>query len=419
MIPRIRQVHVQNYRSLAKAWVTLEPLTVLVGPNGTGKSNFVDALAFVKDCLSESISSALQKRGGFWWTRTRWFAPPESKSMGFRLVLDLESDIQADYAFELVEELNDTPAVRILRERCSVQSADGSHTFEVQGGEFTTPVPGIRPAVSPERLALTVVSAIKEFQPVYNFLTTMRFYSIVPERLREFRRSEPGDFLARDGSNAVAVLRRLIENGEQPGQLWHRINRLLSHISYGTDSISFAQFASKRPGASIEDADLLQTLMFLQNVGGGMHYSMEAVHMSDGSLRALALLLAAYQLGRHSLIAIEEPEATIHPAAAEVILQVLQDASHNRQMLITTHSPDILDNKDITDEQIRVVGMKDGYTFLSSVSESGRSIIRDKLYTPGELLRMNELDADEKMVNEMTKNFSLFGRLDLSEQGGE
>ena len=70
---------------------------------------------------------------------------------------------------------------------------------------------------------------------------------------------------------------------------------------------------------------------------------LDASDMSDGTLRALGLLLAAYQPGRHSVVAIEEPEATVHPAAAELVTQVLRDAAHERQILFTTHSPDILE----------------------------------------------------------------------------
>ena len=71
--------------------------------------------------------------------------------------------------------------------------------------------------------------------------------------------------------------------------------------------------------------------------------------MSDGTLRVLGLFLAAYQAGHPSVLGIEEPEATVHPAMAEVVTEVLLDAAHDQQVLVTTHSPDILDYKELKD----------------------------------------------------------------------
>ncbi len=64
MVPRIRMVQIKNYKSLAAVSVELEPFTVFVGANGSGKSNFIDALAFVQESLSESVEIAFKRRGG-------------------------------------------------------------------------------------------------------------------------------------------------------------------------------------------------------------------------------------------------------------------------------------------------------------------------------------------------------------------
>jgi len=61
----IRRVELRNYRSIEHCDVELGPLMFLVGPNASGKSNFLDALRFVADCLNTSVSTALRSRGGF------------------------------------------------------------------------------------------------------------------------------------------------------------------------------------------------------------------------------------------------------------------------------------------------------------------------------------------------------------------
>src|SRR5271165_5257389 len=62
--PFLRRVRVQGYKSIAFCDVTLEPLTILVGRNGSGKSNFVNALAFLRDVVDKGVNYALETHGG-------------------------------------------------------------------------------------------------------------------------------------------------------------------------------------------------------------------------------------------------------------------------------------------------------------------------------------------------------------------
>jgi hypothetical protein len=205
------------------------------------------------------------------------------------------------------------------------------HRFEVRNGEFLLEIPGIRPRVSADRLALFAASATDEFRPVYDFLTTMRFYSIAPLRIRELQDPDPGDYLKRDGGNAAAVLKRLREKNVER---YERACRLLAKVGQGIRKVEYRAIAQE------------ETLQYKQYVGLKDPWTFDALNMSDGTLRALGVLLAAYQPGLHSVIVIEEPAATVHRAVTELIVGVLLDTAHERQVLLTTHSPDILDHKE-------------------------------------------------------------------------
>ena len=109
------------------------------------------------------------------------------------------------------------------------------------------------------------------------------------------------------------------------------------------------------------------------------------------------------------MVAIEEPEATVHPAVAELVFDVFLDAAQERQVLMTTHSPDILDSKTLKDSQIRAVTMKRGKTSISPLAASSREAIRERLYTPGELLRLDELEPDSETAQKMAEQLNLFG----------
>ncbi len=382
---RLNRIQINNYKNIAAAAIQLQPLTVLVGPNGAGKSNFMDALSFVADSLQHSIQLAFANRGGIAAVRRKSGGHPYHIGLHFRLTL--ADGGWAVYAFDLAARPHE--AFSVAHERCVVQTFMGPrHEFEVENGQFIREVPGIRARIEPDRLALTVVSAAEEFRPVYDFLTGIQQYTLRSERLRALQDPDPGEgnILLPDGSNAAAVLRRIQRqeeyNGENNGQVYERICRLLGQIVPGTTKVKAKSVGRK------------ETLEFRQNVGQKHTWRFDALNMSDGTLRALGILLAVYQPTPASLIAIEEPESTIHPAAAEILMDILQDGAERSQVLITTHSSDILDNKSLEDEQIVAVQSIDGVAHITPLTETTRDLIRQRLYTPGELLRQNEIQVD-------------------------
>jgi len=394
MPPRITNIQIRNFKSIGQANVDLRPFTILVGPNGAGKSNFINVIPFVQECLSGTVELALKNRGGIGAVRRRSGGHPTH--IGIRLDMELEPGLNALYSFEIAAKPKER--FRIAREKCAVQKIMAfSNSFELVDGDWKTSIPGIRPKVTSDRLALTLLSGTEQFRPVYDFLTGMRLYSIVPDRLRELQEPDSGDSLKPDGGNAAAVLKRLadIENGRR----YDRVCRLLSTIVEGVEKVEYHSVGQ------------METLRFRQDVGLKNPWKFEGLNMSDGTLRVLGLLLAVYQPGEHSVVAIEEPEATVHPAAAETLVEVFLDASAEKQILVTTHSPDLLDCKEISDDRIRIVTKEKNQTWISPVSSASRDAIRDRLYTPGELLRSNELNPDTKVSKMAAKQLSLFSEL--------
>ncbi len=393
----LKKVQIRNYKSIASAVVDLERLTVLVGPNGAGKSNFVDALSFVADSLTNSLEWAFKNRGNIGAVRRRSGGHPTNISVG--LVMELGDSTIAVYSFEIAAKLKER--FHVSHEKCLVsKDMKDVHQFEVKEGAIIQEVLGIKPQIYSDRLALPLVSAIPEFRPVYDFLTSMRCYSIVPSLLREPQDPDPGDFLKRDGSNAASVLKRLQDQDTKDSDEYKRLCRLLSKIVPGLKNVEYRAMGQK------------ETMQFRQEIGGQKFpWSFEALNMSDGTLRVLGVLLAVYQPTRPSLIAIEEPEATVHPAVAELVMDVLFEGARRSQVLLTTHSPDILDNKELNDEQIRFVLSDKGKTIICPVAQETRDAIREKLYTPGELLRIDEILPDTKAVEIAEKQLNLFRSL--------
>ena len=110
---------------------------------------------------------------------------------------------------------------------------------------------------------------------------------------------------------------------------------------------------------------------------------------SDGTIRMLGILAALYQEPAQPFLSIEEPEANIHPGALAVLASALDEASLRSQILLTTHSPDMLNH--LPAESFLVVEKVGDTTHVGPLDAGQRDSVRKRLFTPGELLRMEGL----------------------------
>jgi predicted ATPase len=129
--------------------------------------------------------------------------------------------------------------------------------------------------------------------------------------------------------------------------------------------------------------------------------------MSDGTLRTLAALIAAFQIvlpnGFPGFIGIEEPETALHPAAIRALVDALDEATQRTQVLLTTHSADLLSGRDVTPGQVLVVRNRDGQTHITPVDPASREIVEKELYSLSDLQRMDRLDLDEADLKRQTE----------------
>jgi len=388
---RITRVVLINYKSIAPANVRLGPLTFLVGPNGAGKSNFIDALLFCRDALRTPLDQVFAKRNTN--LRSLLHQPPiEPDLVQMRFEFVLESGQTGFYSFGIGP--HPARGFEVQREACVLHGPGGrpEQSFEVRSGGLTiqnlsAPVP---PAPGPNRLYLVNASGIPEFQPVYELFSGMEFYSPDPATMRvDLDTTGSSDILDTDGENTASVLDRLSRT--QPGTK-ERIVQYLQAIVPGLERVETTEF------------EFYKLLNFYMTTGGPSSSKFLASSMSDGTLRALGLLVALFQnAGSDSpatLIAIEEPETGLHPAATAVLLDALREASESVQVIVTSHSSDLLDNPAIDSDELRAVYWENGATEILGIDDASRSAMRDRLYTAGELLRMGRLQpaSSEKRV---------------------
>jgi predicted ATPase len=344
----IERVALMNYKSIAHCDVLLRPLTVIVGRNGSGKSNFVDSLHFVADALTTSLEYAIRKRGGIKTVTHRRGGGRLKIEITFRM----PNDVVGVFALELVR-----GAVR--EESLEVQVGDGitAARYQRSGRVLTAEAVGetlvVPPTVFPDRLALVSLSGLKEFRQAFDTLAAMRFYRFSPEAMREIQSPDEGDVLREDGSNLPSVWGRLQKVHPE------LLDRLTSYLTAIVPEIKRVRRAPLGPK---------ETLRFYQSVGG-RDVMFPASSMSDGTLRALGALIASRQNNGSapSIVVIEEPETALHPGAVAALMDALHESSATTQILVTSHSPDVLDHVDLDADALLVTEARDGATVIAEV----------------------------------------------------
>lgn len=369
----IKRLKVKNYRSLADIDVTLEPLTVLVGHNGSGKSNLIDVLRFAQDAMRHGLDTAIVNRHGMSALR-RW--SDKGRPYDIEINLTIETDeVSGNYGFTLGSERRGQ--YRIKREICMLsQRGNQARTvyFEANNGEWVHRPPELAPPIEDNTLVLPRIAQTEPYRYLYNFLAGMSFYNIFPNALTEPQKPANPYPLDEHGINLASTLREL--------------QRTKSHLlpelekSINTVMPDVINFQVNQVGGYL-------VTKLRHKISNQSRALFELSQESDGTLRMLGILAALYQDPPRTLLALEEPELTIHPGALRLLWEEIESASERTQMLLTTHSPDLLDM--CKAEYLRIVEKIEGITYIDPIEETQKQAIQERLFAPGELLRAQGL----------------------------
>ncbi|WP_213804367.1 AAA family ATPase [Granulicella sp. dw_53] len=398
---RLAKLVLQNFKSVPFASIDFSEMNFWVGRNGSGKSNIADAFAFLSEAMEQPLQSVINRRGGAHNVAHRRpiHAPnagpnridKEVIPLGFAVEFsslpfyqrDSDRVVRARYAVEISTSRR---GFSVSKEQCFVQTQDGKIAwFERNSFGIRTNIEYLKgmPAnfISEDSLMMQIFGGIIDFAFLKQAIISMAVYSIEPSTLREFQDHDPGTRLLPDGSNSASVLDRLSK--ASPAQ-FKRLLEIMASIIPDLEEVRSVAVGRK------------QSLRFYQGwyskEFGRERLFFDAFNMSDGTLRSFGILLAIFQNPRPSLILIEEPETSIHPGATSALLELLRSVSADSQVVVTTHSPEVLDHA-ISEDVIRVVSWHRGSTRVDGIYGAAKEALRKDLCGAGELFRMRILDA--------------------------
>jgi predicted ATPase len=386
-VPFISRVRLKNYKSIAECDVSLGPLTILVGPNGSGKSNFLDALAFMGRALATTPQEAVNERGGIGEILRRVPEPADFFGISVDVMVPWGTRddllVPVHYGFEIGPPLRrGVRPFEVTEETGDLHWAGRDFRFHVTRGSVRDESLARQPAaIESDRLYLQSAAVQMAFAPAFRYLSNMRFYNFELDVLRQVGPALDGALLDERGGHLGDALGALAAVRPDTKERLDAYLRIVASGIEGIDRFSSGGYSTVVLRARAGTAN------------GEVEFGSHAI--SDGTIRAAAVLVSLFQLAtmdrRISLVAIEEPESALHPAAAGALFDALTEASEHVQVLATSQSADLLDRDDLDPSIIRPVQMRDGLTVIGEVDDASREIAEKKLYTLGELMRGNQL----------------------------
>ena len=373
----ISNVHVKNFRGIGDETVDLGRMTVLVGRNGAGKSSFVDALRFVRDALTLGLEDAVLLRHGI--TALRRWAPTRPYDIEISLQITAPR-LHGKYGFTLGSVREGEFRVKHEYGEVGGELDDGrpKTRFERRGSEWID-LPNMRERISSKETvdsSSLALPSIGFFTPEFNrfqrFLRQMSFYTIFPNTLREPQKPSPARTLNDHGENLATIVRRLKAAGNH-GEIVATLNKVVGGIK----------------DIEVQQVGGFLVTQLLHPMASDQSTWFDLSQESDGTLRLLGMLVALTQR-LPTFVAVEEPELTLHPGALGVLSDILKESSVQKQVLITTQSPDLISRFSVDDLRVVERG-NEGVTTIRRIAENQRKAIDEQLFSAGDLLRIEGL----------------------------
>lgn len=325
MREKLSRLKLEGYRSIRQLDLTFGDITVLIGANGSGKSNLVSFFRLLQAAFSEGLKLYVAQQG--FGSSLLHYGVKQTSELSASLVFDgPAAGEQSNYSFRLAHAAPDS--LVYSQESVEFQRLGHAEPFHkaLRSGDEETQLIALEN--SPEQSTLRSVARV--FSQRLRKLRVYHFHD-TSERsvIRLSQDLQDNQELSPLGANLAAYLYRLKQT--HPGHYSRIVNTARLAIPYFQDFV-------------LQPEALNPSRIQLRWKDRSADYVMGTNHLSDGSLRVIALLTALQQPEElmPTMIIIDEPELGLHPAAIGLVASLIKEVSSKRQVLLATQSPKLL-----------------------------------------------------------------------------
>ncbi|MDP3898323.1 MAG: AAA family ATPase [Mesorhizobium sp.] len=357
----ITQVHLQNWRNFKHADATLRDVTYVLGPNASGKSNFLDVFRFLRDIAKPTgggLQKAVSDRGSL--KKLRCLHARRPPELGMEIHVSNSSDEPNPiwkYKLYMTTESKGAHRLVITNETVIRVTPDGKEQIVISR-------PDKNDRADSERLTQTALEQIQanaDFRELAEFFANTTYLHVVPQLLKF------GDIIGgrklEDDPFGQGFLERIARTPDSTRERrLRKIETALKQVIPQVEQLNFVRDSSNgaphlavkymhhRPGGSLQQED----------------------QFSDGTLRLIALFWLL--LDGTSMLLLEEPELSLNEEIVaelpRLIEKVQRSTKKKRQIVITTHSRALLDNAGIDGRSLLVLSPSSEGTKIDGPRES-------------------------------------------------
>ena len=335
----ISKIELFNWKNFHRCEVGVQERCFVVGANAAGKSNFIDALRFLRDVAKQGggLQTAVRVRGGI--TKIRCLAAREQSNV--KLAIELSESDSRELCWHY--ELNFKHTGGGIRE--NQVKIVSEKVFSGREQRYVLDRSAETLGEDEETLKYTYLeqpNANKDFRVIQQFLQNVEYLNVVPQMVRESASSsysgDKEDYYGRNFLKRLALL-----NDNTLRSYFRKINEFLKLAVPQLEELSFVKDEIGVPH--------LEARYVHWRARGSKQQEMQ---FSDGTLRLIGFLFAL--IDSNGVLLLEEPEINLHPGIVaqfpEFIAKIQRVKKGGRQVFITTHSYDILSNEGIAPEEV-------------------------------------------------------------------
>jgi len=359
---KLTRLSIEGFKSIRELKaLEMRNLNILIGANGSGKSNFIDIFRFLRAIVNQNFAEYVNCYG----TADKFLFNGAKQTMNIKAHLAFD---RTEYRIETWRTIDHK--FQILNEEIKSKQYDwqivSSNCFESKLKDVKNQAPAKGSYAATQNLYNAIANTM-----IYHFQDTGNSAA-----LKAASGATDNRRLKQDASNIAAVLLAMKKNHNIEYRYLVKILKLIA--PYFDDFVLEPQKSGQ--------TDVVK-LLWEQK---GSDSIMEPFQFSDGTLRFICLLTAMMQPNPPSLIIIEEPELGLHPEAINIISDVMMTVSEKTQIIAATQSSILIDYFD--PEDIIVVNREDGSSTFRRLKTEELNIWLEE-YTLGQLWRKNVVEG--------------------------